>query len=189
MSDAIKFKCGGCAKKIGVRPEYAGRKIKCPGCKQPLRVPTPRPARSASESAVGVVAAVVSPAAPRSMPDPPTSADTGSLDALYELADMESRADGQVAAGPKAARASDAAKTCPGCDKPVKPGAVICLDCGHNFESGKKLKTKTSKEKASMAASVDVDGDNGEKRSWLAAIFEQIIAGVIRGVIRNIFGR
>lgn len=49
----IKFRCRTCQKKIGVKDEYAGRAIKCPGCETridipkaaaaPAAEPTPRP--------------------------------------------------------------------------------------------------------------------------------------------------
>jgi len=35
----IKFLCGKCEKKIGVPDDYAGKLVKCPRCKQPVRVP------------------------------------------------------------------------------------------------------------------------------------------------------
>jgi len=39
----IKFHCGTCGKKIGVPYEYAGKRVKCPGCANPVQVPEPEP--------------------------------------------------------------------------------------------------------------------------------------------------
>ena len=39
----IKFSCHSCAKKIGVPEEFAGKRVRCPQCKQPTRVPLPDP--------------------------------------------------------------------------------------------------------------------------------------------------
>src|SRR5262249_9652615 len=40
---AIKVQCPNpaCGKVFSVKPEYAGRKAKCPGCSSPLIIPTP----------------------------------------------------------------------------------------------------------------------------------------------------
>lgn len=32
-------------------------------------------------------------------------------------------------------------KDCPGCGSSCKPNAVLCVQCGHSFDTGKKLKT------------------------------------------------
>lgn len=36
---AIEFRCEKCQKKFKVKDELAGKKIKCPGCKEPTTVP------------------------------------------------------------------------------------------------------------------------------------------------------
>lgn len=35
----IKFRCGHCNQKIGVQDEFAGRRVRCPNCRQPAPVP------------------------------------------------------------------------------------------------------------------------------------------------------
>ncbi|MGB0766449.1 MAG: hypothetical protein ACPGYV_01925 [Phycisphaeraceae bacterium] len=139
MTDTIKFRCKACEKKIGVRAEYAGKRVKCPGCKQPLRVPSPRPKRSAT----GVpVAAGVSE-------DPSGLSGGMSSDiSLAELAAMEENATAELKELSSKAVAQPAnlrvpgGKECPSCAASLKPDAVICVHCGHNYESGKQLKTK-----------------------------------------------
>jgi len=42
----VAFRCSGCDKGIKVRVELAGKKIKCPGCGQVVRVPQTRPSVS-----------------------------------------------------------------------------------------------------------------------------------------------
>jgi len=37
----IQFKCPACGKKLAVPEEHAGRKARCPGCKQTLTIPAP----------------------------------------------------------------------------------------------------------------------------------------------------
>jgi hypothetical protein len=38
---AIKVACA-CGKKLSVKDEYAGRRVKCPSCKKPLQIPKPK---------------------------------------------------------------------------------------------------------------------------------------------------
>lgn len=142
MAETIKFRCKGCEKKIAVRAEYAGKKAKCPGCKQPLRVPSPRPKRSATGVPVAVGAGA---------PDD-SSAGASSI-SLEALAAMEANADAQLKeisskgiSQPSGFRIAGG-KDCPGCGSSSNPNAVICVYCGHNFDSGEKLKTKTVKAK------------------------------------------
>ncbi|MBI1246370.1 hypothetical protein GC197_00825 [bacterium] len=40
--DLIRFKCKKCKNTIKAKSKYAGRKIKCPGCKETIRVPEPK---------------------------------------------------------------------------------------------------------------------------------------------------
>lgn len=149
MSDVIKFRCRACEKKITVRAEYAGKKAKCPGCKQPLRVPSPRPKRSST----GVPVATGGSSAP----SPGRSAVGVSLS---DLAAMEANADAElIELSPKAANRPnniriEGGKDCPNCGASVKPDAVICVHCGHNFESGKRLKTKKDSKVGNAVRSV-----------------------------------
>ncbi|NNJ24805.1 hypothetical protein [Alienimonas chondri] len=52
MSAAIVTRCPDCAKAIKLKPSFAGRKVKCPGCGGPVQVPAeadaadPRPAKA-----------------------------------------------------------------------------------------------------------------------------------------------
>ena len=149
MADVIKFRCKACEKKISVRAEYAGKKAKCPGCKNPLRVPSPRPKRSST----GV----------------PIAAGTGDSNSsgageksysLADLAEMEANANAEIkelshkaANRPNSIRI-EGGKDCPGCGSSCKPDAVICVHCGHNFDSGKKLKTKKDSKVGKAFASV-----------------------------------
>lgn len=139
MADAIKFKCKSCENKISVRAEYVGKKVKCPGCKQPLRVPSPRPKRAATGAPVTV--AVDSDA---------SDASTKSY-SLADLAEMEANAEVELTelTSKVTNQASQVrikgGKDCPQCASSVKKEAILCINCGHNFESGKQHKTqKTS---------------------------------------------
>lgn len=40
----IKFRCEHCSQKLGVPMKYAGRRVRCSKCKEPVKVPAPAPA-------------------------------------------------------------------------------------------------------------------------------------------------
>jgi hypothetical protein len=63
--------------------------------------------------------------------DPAGADDIGDLGALAALSEGDPMTPGAVAGGP----------TCPGCGSGVDPSAVLCVNCGQNLKTGKKLKT------------------------------------------------
>lgn len=171
MADVIKFRCKACEKKIAVNAEYAGKRVKCPGCAQALRVPLRRPKRSATGVAVdGADASEVS----------------GGIDSdisLADLAAMEERAAVELRElSTKVTRQSQApriegGKDCPVCDASVKPDVVLCVHCGHSFESGKKLKTKKIKQKLTPQERVAIKAVSNEQTMRLRVLF--LIYGVV----------
>lgn len=165
MSDVIKFRCKACDKKIVVRAEYAGKKAKCPGCKQPLRVPSPRPKRSST--GVPVAGAVASS-------DPGASGAGAKSYSLADLAEMEANAEAEIKelshkSRPNGARIPNG-KDCPECGASCKPEAVLCVHCGHSFEGGKKLKTKKESKIGgavrSVASGLNEKQDAGSDDFW-----------------------
>ncbi|MEM9416673.1 MAG: hypothetical protein AAGA29_14525 [Planctomycetota bacterium] len=130
----IKFRCKHCSHKIGVKDEHAGRRARCPKCKEPVRIPKPKPPADDDFELE-----VVSPG------------DGGSNDSGFELevvapggggggdlaalAAMEANAQAQMVSG------SNAGTPCPSCGKRAKPGAALCVSCGYNFKTGSSLKT------------------------------------------------
>lgn len=114
--DTQRFHCPTCDKRYRWKPELAGRKVKCAGCGSKLRVP-----------AAGGGAAELLEAPPPPKEEPPDLGD------MYEL-DMPSGP-----ASTAAVKADDG--KCPNCNTQVKPGAVLCLNCGFNFAEGKVMQT------------------------------------------------
>ena len=47
----IDFTCQHCGKQYNLKPEFAGRKTTCAGCKEPLIVPGPEPAKALAPEA------------------------------------------------------------------------------------------------------------------------------------------
>ncbi len=50
VSPQLKFACAACGKSVKVKVELAGKKVKCPHCKEPVRVPTAAVGTMAPES-------------------------------------------------------------------------------------------------------------------------------------------
>src|SRR5690606_21099516 len=68
--------------------------------------------------------------------------DEPDLDALYDLAEDEPARPARTA--PQAAvtiPAQQAGARCPSCSAPMQPGAVLCVNCGFNLKTGKKMGT------------------------------------------------
>ncbi|RMF39255.1 MAG: zinc-ribbon domain-containing protein [Planctomycetota bacterium] len=110
---AIKLKCK-CGQILKVPDQMAGKAGKCPKCKQVIKIPTPKPQAAAKGSGAKTSTA---PAA-----DPGLSG----LDALFEEVGLVQKT------GP----------TCPDCGNEVKPGAILCTNCGYNLQTGEKLSTQ-----------------------------------------------
>lgn len=90
-----------CGKKMQVKSELAGKRVRCPACKEPIRIPDAAPAAA-----------------------PPAAAMGNDLSDLFEEEGMSQRQ----------------GATCPNCTKDMKPGAILCLNCGFNTQTGESVK-------------------------------------------------
>ena len=153
MASTGKFTCDSCGKSYSWKPELAGKKVKCK-CGQPMRVPATDPADDA-------------------LPD-----GFDDLAALGEGTIVEAPAGAAVA--PVAGGKSPAAKgkKCPACDSPVAADAVLCVNCGHNLKTGKKLKTSTA-EVAPAYRSYAVAGNDEPMSAKKKKIVALSIVGVM----------
>lgn len=119
----IKTVCS-CGAAFAAPDKLAGRQVKCPKCSQPVGVPaaeatpTTGTANSPNAKAAGVAGGNRRAAAHG---DP-------EVKALLDEVDL-----GQSKTG----------RRCPGCRTDVAQDAVVCIQCGMNLETGKKMKTKT----------------------------------------------
>ena len=113
----IKVHCGNCKANFQAKDSLAGKRVKCPKCSSPIVV---------GQSQVGGATAGKEPgkvAAGKKI------ASAGVHNPLLGLLD-----EAQVAS-------AIAGPMCPFCAAEIKRGQVICLECGHNLETGDKLKT------------------------------------------------
>ena len=107
-TDRITVECK-CGKRLKAPASAAGKRAKCPACGNVLTITAP----------------------------PPPAEDDMGLNALYDLADQESKvAEQQAASG---------SPRCPGCSREMPAGAVLCVNCGYDMRTGSKLKPKTER--------------------------------------------
>lgn len=121
---AVKCKCG---QKFGAKPEWAGKKVKCPGCSEPIRIPS------------GTSTQLAKSAKPKNELAVPKAAPT--IDGLFDEVGFNTE-DGS------------SHRKCPECRASMSDDAIICIDCGYNENTGKKMETYrpvTAEERAKNA--------------------------------------
>ena len=112
---AIKVKCRSCSASFKAKDELAGRRVKCPKCKEPIKIAPVQKAPVAAAAA---------------------SAEHNPLLDLLDEQDIRS-----VARGP----------VCLSCDAELQPGAIICIECGYNHDTGEQLETDAYEDDAGVA--------------------------------------
>lgn len=140
MSDSSdRFACPGCGKRFRWNAEIAGRKVRCTRCNLKMRIP----------AAAGATAEALETPAP---PAEPSQPDAGS-DAAYDLS-LDNDLAGLAPTAPVSPVAANGDR-CPSCNSSVKPGAVICINCGFNLQAGTKMQTRVE---------TDADADDADSR-------------------------
>lgn len=119
---AIEFVCPTCGKTLKLRDEAAGKRGRCPQCQAVITVPDQS---LAEDDLIEIVPADAPPAKkPPALPPKPVKPPVSTA---------------MTPAAPEAVSA--ATKPCPGCGKALPEKAVICVSCGFNLKTGKKLQT------------------------------------------------
>ncbi len=108
-----------CGYTLAVPDEMAGKRGKCPKCKEILQIPpsgagTAKPATSGVAKGGGTQGGGGGPV--------PTPAPTGMASLFDEVGLVQKTG-----------------RSCPSCDAPVPPNTVLCVNCGFNFAEGTKI--------------------------------------------------
>lgn len=111
----IRTHCAECNAVFQAKDSLAGKRVKCPKCSAPITI-------GAARSGSGVGAAKGAAAGGRSSSKPAYNPLLGLLDE----ADVKSATKGPL---------------CPNCSAEMTTGGVICITCGYNIETGKRLRT------------------------------------------------
>jgi hypothetical protein len=114
-----KFACPSCGRQFTWKPELAGRSAKCK-CGATVKIPA-QPTSAA-------------PQAKRAAPSAGATAPQGDGGNPLDGYDF-------IAAAAAAAPVADAGLRCPSCGGAMLPGAVICVSCGFNLKTGKRMST------------------------------------------------
>ena len=122
---AIKVKCGKCDSGFKAKDSLAGRRVKCPSCKEPLKIPAAKPKRVA-----------------KPVPVAPTAANP-----LLDLLDEQN------------VRSATRGPSCENCAGELEPGAIICMECGFNHETGGQLQTEAHEDDAGVSDAGMSDAD------------------------------
>ncbi len=115
----IKVSCQ-CGQKFTAKDQLAGKAVKCPKCGQPLRIPSPAGPPKSKPQAQSLQA-------PSPSQGGALSTSTGGLGSLLDEAGLGTA----PVTGPK----------CPACGVAVATGAVICVECGFNSQTGQQMQT------------------------------------------------
>lgn len=191
----IQCTCGSCGATMKVADKFAGKKAKCPKCGAAIEIPAPT---NAGDSLFGDDL-LLADETPRAKPKP-TGTGWGSggnvrshLDDLLDEAGVEARVEGP---------------TCPACGAAVEDGAILCISCGLNFQTGEKVyshvahdpdqarKQMSETEKIMARAEADIEvnpisnedsgyGDGPESFLLAAAAFliGTLLVAVVVGVV------
>jgi uncharacterized Zn finger protein (UPF0148 family) len=120
----IKVTCQ-CGQSFAAKDEMAGKAVRCPKCKQPLKIPggpSQRPAGPAQGGAGGRGQAPAAGGAPAA-----AAAAGGDLGDLFDELGLEAPAP------------TETGHPCPSCGRPMKQGAVLCVNCGFNLQTGQRV--------------------------------------------------
>lgn len=122
MAVGMVVTCSHCEKKFKPKSDVAGKKIKCPFCKEAFVVPADAEAKASKPAPEEVKAAPVEAAGP--VATPPAEEDDNP--------------------DPYGVKTVDIVPRCPNCTQEMGPHDIICLACGYNTmtrEWGKTEKT------------------------------------------------
>ncbi len=141
----IAIQCGQCGKQYKVKPELAGKKVKCQACGEKILVPagsdTPSeaPAKKASPEKAKAPAAKAAPAAKPAPAKKPAAAQAAAAPALLDTGPLQHSILDEAMS--TAARLPEAGEVyCPGCKAIVSAANVLCVNCGFDLQSGRSTR-------------------------------------------------
>ncbi|MCA9235298.1 MAG: hypothetical protein KDA44_07490 [Planctomycetales bacterium] len=135
---AIAFSCPACQKKYQVKDALAGKSAKC-ACGHKIAIPATAAVGAATASAAKAAARPAAAQQAKPQPKPQRTPAAAPLAAVSS--DMGSFLDEELAVD---SSASAAPATCPACGGRIPGGGVLCIACGYDTRSGKKVATSPS---------------------------------------------
>lgn len=146
-----------CGKSFRVPDRAAGKRVKCPACSQPVAVPSAAAASGATESiratcSCGRAISVKSELAGKAVKCPdcgqPVKIPGATTAAGRKASLAASGDDGLVGLMDEVdLRASSTGRRCPDCRSDMQPDDILCVKCGYNTETGRRLGTRRTGRK------------------------------------------
>lgn len=149
-----KVRCEHCNKAYAWQEKYAGKKVRCK-CGQVMRFPAQNPAANGVELELNL--------------DSGIDLNLGSSAQSKPANQSLKTPDGKLNVPPPA---NMGGPSCPSCKSTVRPGAVICVNCGFHLKEGSKINTAVGVQMTGGGRVYDevADGIFGRfKRSWTYA--------------------
>jgi hypothetical protein len=114
---AITVECPRCHQRLKMRDEFIGLEVQCPGCGTVWAPPTPPGGAPAAPSQGTYTQAAATAEEKPTRSAPPRRADS------------------------PAPRPAGPQEPCPACGSAMASDAVLCIECGFNLKTGKRLRT------------------------------------------------
>lgn len=185
---AIELACPKCHQKYRLKDELAGKKAKCAKCGESMQIPGAKAVAAGVATAAKASAAQAAtrkPTAPKRAPAKPVAAVAATpkpvvTDPLPDLSDLFDDSF-PVAAQPSRLEAPSSGSSCPKCGEQLGGNAVVCVKCGFNKKTGKKM--TTSHESSSSTAKKKSSASTLMKGTLFSFIGAMIGAGVWLAII------
>lgn len=208
----IKAACD-CGKSVSVPEKFAGKRIKCPECQQPIDVPkaavsnrTPKPASKITvKCECGKALAVGANLAGKNVKCPncgeavaiPTGQQQPAKQSVAASPDLDEDFGGLGDSGGLGdlldeadLSATTSGNRCPECRNELRPDDVLCVKCGFHLDAGKRLSTKKVIKPESISLKAGMHQDTAPPKTKGPAPSEVNLvamllklAGVIWGVV------
>jgi ribosomal protein L37AE/L43A len=185
---AIELACPKCRQKYRLKDELAGKKAKCAKCGESMQIPGAKPVTAGVAPAAKATTAQTSapkPAAQKPAPAKPVAAVVAPskpviADPLPDLSDLFDDSF-PVSAQPSRLESTSGGSSCPKCGERLGANAVVCVKCGYNKKTGKKM--TTSHESSSSTAKKKSSASTLMKGTLFSFIGAMIGAGIWMAII------
>lgn len=139
QADDARFGCAACGKSYRWKPELSGRKVKCT-CGHVMIAPSE--IRPAGEEELIPLAG--EPVSAQTVHGSQILAATGTgMPAITSVPAVDKPTKSKPSPQPKGASKNG---RCPSCNSRMESGAVVCVSCGMNLQTGQKMATKAAGE-------------------------------------------
>ncbi len=184
---ALRVKCK-CGKALKISSKFADKKISCPGCKRPFRIPAAkfkaaaaRAKKKAGERAAQKPAAAAPIPAPLDLDIQPANLDM-ELSGEVQHSQSDILSDILESAPPPV----EASQLCPSCRGPITPDAVMWVNCGYNMQTGGSAGGPAAPSMATPAGTMGYASDP-RKKGLTSAISDDAIQGAKNSFWTNAF--